>query len=257
MGKTLFYIICFCVWDVSELTRGSLNEMLTQIHLLPNMQSKTIPSSCGSWRCANSCENVPECYVQYISIVASGLMTTGNYCHSCQLWDKMRKLCPTFTFFPENYLWKVLFDNTVAFLILPSLAMQPNKPPNKIIFFCTLVIYSWHRKTGRGSRSSSTENIKWNIFMGLCGFSLRRTGKKKIKRILYIGYTLTLLGGGHVLKVNNNVVTCCVDWKRYCWGECVATSLVLYLCANKNHYLLFCNHFRHEDFEGFKHNIVI
>lgn len=149
MWKTLFYIMYFlCVWDVSELTCGSLNEMFTQIPHTPPHGHVIKDDTFFLWELAAR-KRQCECARMLCTIywVASGLITTGNHCHSCEPWDKMIKLCPTFAFFPkttyEKYCLIIPWPSS-AILILASLAIQPCvfPPLNKIIFFCVLVIYS-------------------------------------------------------------------------------------------------------------------
>lgn len=101
MWKSRFYIMYFslCVRDVSELTCGSLNEMFTQIPRTPPhghviKGDSLLPVGVGSvGTAAGMCQSAVRMHR-----VASGLITTGNHCHSCEPWDKMIKMCPTFTF---------------------------------------------------------------------------------------------------------------------------------------------------------------
>lgn len=97
-GKTLFYIMRFCVWAVSERTHGSLNEMFTQIPHPPPRGHTIKDDTSILWVVVEHKQQWKSARMLCsIYCVSSGLITTDNYCHSCQLWDKM-KLCPTFTF---------------------------------------------------------------------------------------------------------------------------------------------------------------
>lgn len=99
-AKTLFSIMCFCVWAVSELTCGSLNEMFTQIPHIPPRGHAIRDDTFFLWVVEVHKQQwesyKPLCTIRWVS---SGLITTDNHCHSFQLWNKMIKLWPTFTFF--------------------------------------------------------------------------------------------------------------------------------------------------------------
>lgn len=81
-----------------------------------------------------------------------GLIADANHCHRCQPWDRLRNVS-YFHFISENHLGKVPFDNAVAsrtILILHTVLFFT--PQIKTFSFVSFIIYSWHRKAGRGSR---------------------------------------------------------------------------------------------------------
>lgn len=145
--NSILHYVFLCVWDVSELTCGSLNEMFAQIPHTPPHGHVIKDDTFSLWGLAIYRQQ-GECARMLCTIywVASGLITTRNHYHSCQLWDKMIKLRPTFSFFRpkttyEKYCLIILWPSS-AILIRPSLAIQPCVfPPNKIIFFCVRNIF--------------------------------------------------------------------------------------------------------------------
>lgn len=99
-------------------------------------------------------------------LCSRGLIADANRCLRCQPWDRLVNVSH-FHFISKNCFGKVPFDNAVAsrtILILHTVLFFTRQI--KSFPFVSFVIYSWHRKAGRGSRWSSSENIKWNIFMG-------------------------------------------------------------------------------------------